>query len=592
MTNLITEHMDIWTATQIQKSNGGRGRGNNSNGQSVYGIKKLRELILELAVRGKLVPQDLNDEPASVLLEKIAKEKKRLIKEGKIKKEKPLPEIGEDEKPFELPVGWKWIRLGVFSEIMGGKRLPSGHSFSPAKTPYIYIQVTNMKGGTITKDNLKYISEETHSEISRYTISKGDLYITIAGTIGDVGLVPADFDGMNLTENAAKIVFSEINKIWLQKALSSKALQQQFTEKTNQLAQPKLAIHRVASSCIALPPLAEQHRIVVKVDELMALCDQLEQQQIESSDTHQTLVETLLSTLTHATDQKEYTKTWQRMADHFDTLFSTEQSIDQLKQTILQLAVMGKLVPQDPNDEPASMLLEKISKEKKRLIEERKIKKEKSLPEITEDEKPFDLPEGWAWARIGDASIFTEYGMSEKTFDGIDGIPVLKMGDIQGGTVILGGQKLVPINVEGLSSLLLKRWDLLYNRTNSAELVGKTGIYDGPDGAYTFASYLIRIRCSEECVHPKYLNLSMNTPLFRVTQIEPHLKQQCGQANVNATIMRNMIVPIPPIDEQDRIVAKVDELMALCDTLKARLNDAQTTRIQLADAIVEQAVLA
>ncbi|MFC1876840.1 restriction endonuclease subunit S [Thermodesulfobacteriota bacterium] len=178
--------------------------------------------------------------------------------------------------------------------------------------------------------------------------------------------------------------------------------------------------------------------------------------------------------------------------------------------------------------------------------------------------------------------------MSEKTFDGIEGVQVLTMGDIQSGKVLLGGQKLVPFGVEGLPALYLKNGDLLYNRTNSAELVGKTGIYNGPDNAYTFASYLVRIRCLVHCVHPAFLNLAMNAPLFRVTQIEPHLKQQCGQANVNATIMKNMIVPIPPLDEQHRIVAKVDELIAHCDDLIACLGSAQTTQVQLADAIVNQ----
>jgi type I restriction enzyme S subunit len=322
----------------------------------------------------------------------------------------------------------------------------------------------------------------------------------------------------------------------------------------------------------------------------MALCDRLEQKQTGSNETHQILVEALLSALTQAADQSDFTAAWQSIADHFDTLFTTESSIDQLKQTILQLAVGGKLVPQDLKDEPASVLLEKIAKEKTRLIKEGKIKKQKPLPEIGDEDKPFDLPQGWQWARIGDATLFTEYGMSEKTFDGIDGIPVLKMGDIQDGKVLLGGQKLVPNNVDGLPSLFLKKWDLLYNRTNSAELVGKTGIYDGPNDAFTFASYLIRIRCSKKCTHPRYLNLTMNTRMFRVTQIEPHLKQQCGQANVNGTIMRNMIVPIPPINEQHRIVAKVDELLAICDNLKDRLKDAQITQVQLTDAIVEQAV--
>ncbi len=186
------------------------------------------------------------------------------------------------------------MRLGAFCEIKGGKRLPKGHSFSPIETPHIYIQVTNMKGGTISSDNIKYISEETHSEISRYFISKDNLYITIAGTIGDVGMVPEFFDGMNLTENAAKMIFSKVDKVWLQKTLSSKALQHQFTEKTNQLAQPKLALHRVVSSCVALPPLAEQQRIVAKVDELLAFSDNLKARLIDVQNTQIQLADAIV----------------------------------------------------------------------------------------------------------------------------------------------------------------------------------------------------------------------------------------------------------------------------------------------------------
>ncbi|MCK4838266.1 MAG: restriction endonuclease subunit S [Desulfobulbaceae bacterium] len=566
MVNLITEHMDIWTAAQIQKANGGRGRWKNSNGQGPHGIKKLRELILELAVRGKLVPQDPNDEPASVLLKKIAKEKKRLIEEGKMKKQKPLPEIAEKEKKFEIPQGWEFVRLGEIANLVYGKNLPT------TKLTATGFDVFGANG--IIGKYTSYIYKESQVLIScrgaysgKANMSPKKCYITNNSIV-------CELTKSSLNKNFLFLSLSAIDKSRI----------------VSGSAQPQVTVANANPVIISVPPIAEQRRIVAKVDELMALCDQLEQQQTDSNDTHRTLVETLLATLTNAADQKEFAKAWQRIANYFDTILTTEQSIDQLEQTILQLAVMGKLPPQDPNDEPASVLLEKIAKEKARLIKEGKIKKQKPLPEIDDDEKPFDLPEGWEWARIGDASLFTEYGMSEKTFDGIDGIPVLKMGDIQDGKVILGGQKLVQENVEGLPSLFLKKWDLLYNRTNSAELVGKTGIYDGSDDAYTFASYLVRIRCSEKCVHPKYLNLSMNTSLFRATQIEPHLKQQCGQANVNATIMRNMIVPVPPIDEQHSIVAKVDELMALCDTLKARLNDATTTQVQLADAIVERAV--
>jgi len=164
----------------------------------------------------------------------------------------------------------------------------------------------------------------------------------------------------------------------------------QFMAKMNQLAQPKLALHRILSSAIALPPLAEQHRIVAKVDELMLLCDQLEQQTEESLSAHQTLVEVLLAALTESDSavpvKESFQTNWQRLAEHFDILFTTEASIEQLKQTILQLAVMGKLVPQNPNDEPASVLLEKIAKEKAELIADKKIKKQKPLPAITDEE--------------------------------------------------------------------------------------------------------------------------------------------------------------------------------------------------------------
>jgi len=164
------------------------------------------------------------------------------------------------------------------------------------------------------------------------------------------------------------------------------------------------------------------------------------------------------------------------------------------------------------------------------------------------------------------------------------------MGDIQDGKVTLGGQKKIDKNVEGLPELYLKPGDLLYNRTNSAELVGKTGIYEGHEDEYTFASYLIRIRCVDGFVFSRYLNFVMSTPSFRETQISPHLKQQCGQANVNGTIMKSMIVSVPSFAEQHRIVAKVDELMALCDQLKSRITDASRLQQKLADVLVEQAV--
>jgi type I restriction enzyme S subunit len=256
-------------------------------------IELLKDAILQLAVIGKLVKQNPNDEPVGVLLERIENDKE-LSKNRKNKSEST--KTPSEENILALPNGWQWISLGSVTEIKGGKRLPAGHSFSLSETPYIYVQVTNMKNGSIIDNDLKYLSKETQSEISNYTIEKDDLYITIAGTIGDVGIVPDFFDGMNLTENAAKIVFKQLNKFWLQRVLSSKLLQDQFIEKTNQLAQPKLALHRVASSLIPVCPVEEQERIVSKIDELFSICNSLKDSIVSCENIKTDLSNTIIST--------------------------------------------------------------------------------------------------------------------------------------------------------------------------------------------------------------------------------------------------------------------------------------------------------
>ena len=587
--NGLTEHLELLTTTHTTRSSSGRGRGRGSK-LELTGIKKLRELILDLAVRGKLVPQSPEDEPASVLLKRIAAEKVRLVKEKKIKKQKPLPEITIEEKSFELPAGWEWVHIGNVAEVKGGKRLPKGHTLQSEPTDHIYIRVTDMKNGTVTNTNLQYLLPSTQKLISQYVISSNDLYVTIAGTIGEIGSVPTEFNGMNLTENAAKIIFEHIDRLWFKQVLSSGFVQTQFKKKVKQMAQPKLALHRILSSVIPLPPEAEQHRIVTKVNELMTLCDQLEQDETNSIAAHQALVDTMLTTLTDSKNAGELAENWSLVAQHFDTLFTTDHSIEQFKQTILQLVVMGRLVPQDASDEPASVLLERIATERARLVKEKKIKRQKPLPAIADEEKPFALPKGWEWCRIGNAALSSVYGLSEKTTKHSDGVPVLKMGDIQNGQVILGGQQVVDKLVDGLPELYLDDRDLLYNRTNSAELVGKTGIFIGQSSEYSFASYLIRIRTLKDSPLPEFLNMNMNSPVFRKTQIVPRLKQQCGQANVNGTIMGKMLVAIAPEAEQTRIQSKFQEVMQVCNTLKSQIHQTQTTQQQLSRALVEQAL--
>ncbi len=212
-------------------------------------------------------------------------------------------------EPFSLPLSWVWCAILDFAIVRGGKRLPQGTAFSPHVTPHVYIRVTNMKGGTILKDGLKYVDGSVFQQIKHYIIERDDVYVTIAGTIGQSGEVPEFFHGMNLTENAAKLMFRGLDKHYLLIALQSQAIQDQFARKTNKMAQPKLALKRIASALVPLPPLDEQKRIVAKVNQLMTLCDELETKlshaEVDSEKLMNAAVQHVLKTIGEATEPIE-----------------------------------------------------------------------------------------------------------------------------------------------------------------------------------------------------------------------------------------------------------------------------------------------
>ncbi|MGB0782206.1 MAG: restriction endonuclease subunit S, partial [Marinomonas sp.] len=402
---LITEHIDLWTGAVKDKSSAGRG---SRGKRELYGIKKLRELILELAVRGKLVSQDPSDEPASELLKRIAAEKAELVKQGKIKKPKKLPEIGEDEKSFALPDGWEWCYLSdVSSYIQRGKGPKYADSGSVRVISQKCIQNTGFDVSVaryVTDNSLEsYQPERFLRDCDILWNSTGTGTVGRANVIRDVEedslVADSHVTVIRLVSVDSQFMWSFISAPFVQTRIEPTHENSLVSGSTKQV---ELNTSSVQSLLVPIAPLAEQHRIVAKVDELMALCDQLEQQTESSLGAHQTLVQTLLDTLLQSFDAEELEQNWQRLSAHFDLLFTTEQSIDQLKQTILQLAVMGKLVPQDPNDEPASELLKRIAAEKEELVKQKKIKKQKPLPPISDDEKPFQLPEGWEWCRADD----------------------------------------------------------------------------------------------------------------------------------------------------------------------------------------------
>lgn len=578
----VTDNIDIWTTAQIQKN--GTGRGNDSSNQTLYGIKKLRELILELAVRGKLVPQDSKDEPVSVLLEKIAKEKTRLIKEGIIKKEKTLPEINQEEELHDLTVGWEFVRLGFITYWALGSGFPKKEQgLVGEKILFSKVSDMNLPGNEkFIFTTVNTISEKTANKLKIYVHQKGTvIFPKIGGAIATnkrrILVKPTAIDNNCLGLSPTSGICTEYLYLYLTSV--------DLTKYQAGTSVPALNQSKLELIVLGLPPLAEQHRIVAKVDELMALCDRLEQQQANSNIAHQTLVETLLSTLTSAADFNEFKEAWQRIADNFDILFTTEQSIDQLKQTILQLAVMGKLVPQDPKDESASILLKKIAAEKARLIKEGKIKKEKPLPGISDDEKSFDVPAQWEWTRLGNLSANIHYGYTASADHNNSGIRLLRITDIQNDSVNWETVPGCDIDKNKANDYLLETGDILIARTGGT--IGKSFLVENIDVKSVFASYLIRVKRIAGMYSP-FIKTYLGSQLYWRQLYENSMGT--GQPNVNATALKSLLFPIPPIAEQHRIVAKVDELMSLCDKLKSRLQEAQTTQIHLADAIVEQAV--
>ncbi|ENO1893791.1 restriction endonuclease subunit S [Vibrio vulnificus] len=574
---LITDHIDIWTSAVQAKSASGRG---SSKKRELYGIKKLRELILELAVRGKLVPQDPTDEPASVLLERIAVEKAQLVKEKKIKKPKALPKIS-NEKPFSVPESWTWTQLGFVTNYGVCEKAES----KDVQDSTWVLELEDVEKST-SKLLRKVRFEDRSFKSSKNVFLKKDvIYGKLRPYLDKV--IVADEAGVCTTEMIPMRGYCDFSPEFLRLVLKTPYFIEYANSSTHGMNLPRMGTDKAREALIPLAPINEQHRIVAKVDELMALCDQLEQQTEASLDAHQVLVEALLATLTNSQDATELMANWTRISEHFDTLFTTEQSIDQLKQTILQLAVMGKLVPQDPNDEPAAKLLERIAEEKAQLVKEKKIKKQKALPLIAEDEKPFELPNGWEWCRVNDISLFTTSGSRDwARYYSESGALFVTMGNLSRGSYDLRMDNLryvkPPIDGEG-SRTKLEPHDLLISITGD---VGNLGLIPEGFGEAYINQHTCLLRFMPEC-RDKFFPELMRSPFAKLQFDAP---QRGIKNSFRLSDVGEMVIPLPPKEERTRITQKVDNMMSLCDQLKQRLRDSQQTQLQLTDAIVEQAL--
>ncbi|WP_260842200.1 restriction endonuclease subunit S [Klebsiella aerogenes] len=578
---LIVDHIDTWTTALQTRSTAGRG---SSGKIDLYGIKKLRELILELAVRGKLVPQDPNDEPASVLLERIAAEKAELVKQGKIKKQKPLPEISEEEKPFELPVGWEWIQI---SEI--------GHDWGQ-KTPdedftYIDVGSINKEYGIIEEPSI--LSAKDAPSRARKIVQKGTvIYSTVRPYLLNIAIIESVFSPEPIASTAFAIIhpYTAMNANFIYYYLRSPVFINYVENCQTGVAYPAINDKQFFSGIIAVPPSSEQVRITKKIKELMSLCDQLEQHSLTSLDAHQQLVETLLTTLTDSQNADELAENWARISEHFDTLFTTEASIDALKQTILQLAVMGKLVPQDPNDEPASELLKRIAQEKAQLVKNGKIKKQKPLPPISDEEKPFELPEGWEWCRIDDLT-FVSGGIQKqpKRRPVKNHFPYLRVANVQRGNINIDELERFELEPHELAFWSLEKNDILIVEGNgSADEIGRCAIWLAPLEKCVYQNHLIRVRGIMEG-YQEFIALYLNSP-SGIKEMQRLAVTTSGLYNLSVGKIRGITIPLPPLNQQNLILSKIREYIFICDNLKISIQTTQQTQLHLADALTDAAI--
>lgn len=574
--SIITENLDIWTSAIKTKSASGRG---SSNKLELYGIKKLRDLILTLGVQGKLTGDNEIEDSASELLNEITSIREALV-ENEGLKTKASHKINDSEIYFDVPESWSVSRLGNLAKFIDYR----GKTPNKIEKGVRLITAKNVRFGYLSLEPAEYISEDEYTAwMTRGFPQKGDLLFTPEAPLGNVAVI-------DLTEKfalAQRAICFQFHKTeitpFLKYFMMSSAFQSKLIAESSGMTATGIKASKLKEIIVPLPSLSEQRTIVHKIEELMALCDQLESQTEASIEAHQTLVKLLLETLTNAKDADELNESWQRISAHFDVLFTTEDSIDQLKQTILQLAVMGKLVKQDPNDEPASKLLESIEAEREQLIKDKKIKKQKSLSEIDKSAFAFKIPENWAVVRL-DSLINPEfpisYGVLVPGPDVNNGIPLVRVGDLSDNLIhTLPEKSISPKIAAKYQRTTLEGGEILMAVVGS---IGKVCIAPIHWKGANIARALCRIKTLDK-IDDAYLLMLLKSPLIQ--DIFRADTRTLAQPTLNINLIKMTPLLLPPLAEQIRIKQKVTALFEVCEKINCKLKEKDEMKVVIANEL-------
>jgi type I restriction enzyme S subunit len=543
-------------------------------------VARLRRFILDLAVRGKLVAQDPNDEPAAELLKRIQAEKSQLVKEGRLKKTMADLKIESLDVPFDLPPVWVWTCLGDVAQYGISDKVDSNKDI--AVDTWVLDLEDIEKGTSRLIERIYSLARPFRS--TKTIFKSGDVLFGKLRPYLNKVLV-ADQDGVCTTEIIPIRGYCGMAPEYMKLVLKSSLTMARVDRLMYGMKMPRLGTGDAVALSFPLPPLAEQHRIVAKVDELMALCDQLEAAQSKREKQRDRLVAASLHCVGTALPESLPAVAHFHL-DNLPHLTTCPEHIKQLRQTILNLAVRGRLVPQDPNDEPAAELLKRIQVEKARLVKEEKIKKDRPLPQILEEEKLFVLPKGWEWVRMQ-----AVYDVRDGTHDTPkyvegDGVPLITSRNFVDGKIAFDDAKLISWGDHNSikKRSCVDRGDILYSMIG-----GNIGnqVLVCTDREFSIKNVALFKYYTKKESLPEYLNLFLKT----VTIGLQNKAVGGAQPFVSLSLLRNILFPFPPLAEQHRIVAKVDELVALCDQLEAQLATTQTDSRRLLEAVLRDALV-
>ncbi|MCP4651320.1 MAG: restriction endonuclease subunit S [PVC group bacterium] len=539
------------------------------------GITKLRELILSLAMQGKLVPQNPNDEPASELFKKMEVEKKKLIKDKKRKISMALSPVVKEELPYCLPKNWRWCRLRDICHDWGQKK--------PDKEfTYIDVGSINNKRGVVTSKVQVLACGDAPSRARKIIHSGTVIYSTVRPYLMNIAIVEQEYDPEPICSTAFAILhpYEMLNNKYLYYYLHSPSFVEYVTVQMKGVAYPAINDRNFFSGYFPLPPFAEQKRVVAKIDELMALCDKLEFERKERNSKRLKINTAVINQLVSKSNKLNFNKSWKFVEKNFNEIYSVRENVDELKKAIFQLAVMGELASQDPKDEPASELLKKIDAEKKKLIKEGKIRSQKQLSPISQGEIPYKLPKGWAWVRLNDYGIWKSGSTPSRSNSLYYGgeIAWVKSGEVKQGRI--------QGTSESITKEALKNCSLDINPIGSI-LIAMYGANIGEVGVLEIEATTNQAVCA--CVtYSGIYNLYLLNLLFSMK--ENFIRQGAGaaQPNISKIKISNTVVPLPPFDEQKRIVDKIDQLITLCDSLEQQLQDSTTKQEKILNAVLAE----